>query len=148
MKKAKGKRSGTTKEYVTELYGYENDEKNIEVALKALDTNISEIQFLNLFRLLKFYKDRKKRLEERGYKLVGGNWEKEIIGKGDSLDFYYNTITVNESTEIEEWVKRKSFDEIKQLLIKTGMIFGVNPYEKYIVLGDDMETEHIFYRKK
>ena len=46
-------------------------------------------------------------------------------------------------------VKKKTvLIKIKQLLIKTGMIFGDNPYEKYMVLGDDMGTEHIFYRKK
>ena len=34
------------------------------------------------------------------------------------------------------------------MLLKRGMIFEDIPYEKCIVLGDDLKTEHIFYRKK
>jgi len=153
MKKGKGKyithyRSGIKKEITKELDGYYVEDNHIENVRKelALD-NITEHHFLGLVRFLKTYEERKNELEKRNYKKVNKGWEKELP-INEMNDFYYETMTITNSGEVEIWIKRKSFGEIKQLLIKTGMVFGGNPYEKYMVLGDDMKTEHLFYRKK
>ena len=142
MKKAKGK-----KEYVREIHTPYNEDKKLDVVKESLKGKVSEKDFLNLYRLLKYYDERKEQLEKRNYKLSNENWENELNQETDSPQFYYSTMTVNKRGDIEIWIKRKSFVEIKQLLIKRGMIFGNNPYEKYIVLGDDMETEYTFYIK-
>ena len=151
MKKGKGKRAGVKKIYTIELIDYKvnkkpviKKEKNISQLLK--NPSLSENNFLGLYRQLKTYDERKEELEKRNYKLVKETWSNDLKNT-ESSDFYYDTMTINKKGQIEIWIKRKSFAEIKQLLIKRGMIFGNNPYKKYIVLGDDMETEHIFYKK-
>ena len=147
MKKGKGKRSGVTKVINKEFYGYQQEDNHVENIKKQLDNNISEINFLGLFRFLKTYEERKDQLEKRSYKLVTEEWKNEIRD-GDAPNFYYTTMTINNNGKIENWIKRKPFAEIKQLLLKMGMIFGDNPFKEYIVLGNDMKTEHIFYSKK
>ena len=151
MKKGKGKGAGVKKIYTTELIDYKvnkkpviKKEKNIPQLLKK--PSLSENNFLGLYRQLKTYDERKEELEKRNYKLVKETWSDDLKNT-ESSDFYFNTMTINKKGQIEIWIKRKSFTEIKHLLIKRGMIFGDNPFEEYIVLGDDMKTEHIFYRK-
>ena len=143
MKKAKGK-----KEHVREIYTPYNEDKKLDVVKESLKGKVSEKDFLNLYRLLKYYDERKEQLEKRNYKLSNENWENELNQETDSPQFYHSTMTVNKRGDIEIWIKRKSFKQIKQNLVKTGIVFGDNPYEKFMVLGDDMKTEHIFYRKK
>ena len=148
MKKRKGKRGVVKREYVTEIYGDYNTDEHLENIKFSMESgNLIEKDFLHLYRHLKTYEERKEQLEKRQYKLSEKEWENKI-GPNDNINFYHNTMTINNKGEVEEWVKRKSFVEIKQLLIKRGMVFGDNPFEEYIILGDDMKTEHIFYRKK
>ena len=153
MKKGKGKyithyRSGIKKEITKELDGYYVEGSLIENVYKEIQLpNISEHHFLGLVRFLKTYVERKEQLEKRNYKKVNKGWENELP-HNEKNHFYYETMTITREGDVEIWIKRKSFEEIKHLLVKTGMVFGDNPFEEYIILGDDMKTEHIFYRKK
>lgn len=116
---------------------------------ESFNNEMTEESFLNSFRLLKTYEERKEQLEKRGYNLVGNEWEKEQgdnILNGDPIMFYYNTFTINKVGKIEKWVKRKPFGKIKNQLLSLPSIKEKNPYTQFSVLDDD-GYPHLFYKK-
>ena len=116
---------------------------------ESFNYEMTEEAFLNSFRLLKTYEERKEQLEKRGYNLVGDEWEKELgddILNGDPIMFYYNTFTINKVGKIEKWVKRKPFVKIKNQLLSLSSIKEKNPYIQFTVLDDD-GNPHLFYKK-
>lgn len=115
----------------------------------SFNYEMTEEAFLNSFRLLKTYEERKEQLEKRGYGLVSDEWEKEQgddILNGDPIMFYYNTFTINKVGKVEKWIKRKSFGKIKNQLLSLSSIKEKNPYIQFTVLDDD-GNPHIFYKK-
>ena len=140
------KKNGVTKE-TTRVYFGSFKEKDIkEIFSEDMDEEI----FLNSFRLLKTYEERKSVLELKKYKLVEDDWEVKCgndITKGDSVNFYFQTFTINKVGKIEKWVKRKSFDMIKREVLKNKNIVQHDPYVKFIVY-DDKGSPQTFYKKK
>jgi len=115
----------------------------------SFNYEMTEEAFLNSFRLLKTYEERKEQLEKRGYGLVSDEWEKEQgddILNGDPTMFYYNTFTINKVGKVEKWIKRKPFGKIKNQLLSLSSIKEKNPYTQFTVLDDD-GNPHIFYKK-
>lgn len=115
----------------------------------SFNYEMTEEAFLNSFRLLKTYEERKDQLEKRGYSLVSDDWENEQgddILTGDPIMFYYNTFTINKVGKIEKWVKRKPYKKIKNQLLSLSSIKEKNPYTQFTVFDDDGNS-HLFYKK-
>ena len=101
---------------------------------------MTEEAFLNSFRLLKTYEERKDQLEKRGYYLVGDDWENEQgddILTGDPIMFYYNTFTINKVGKVEKWVKRKPYKKIKNQLLSLSHIKDYYPVNSFNVKDDE-----------
>jgi hypothetical protein len=140
------KKNGVTKE-TTRVYFGEFKEKDIK---ESFSKDMDEQTFLNAFRLLKTYEERKSVLELKNYELVGDDWEEKCgndITKGDSTNFYFQTFTINKVGKVEKWVKRKSFESIKREILKNKNIIQHNPYVKFTVY-DDKGNPQTFYKKK
>ena len=137
------KRKVITNEVNKVYYGTFSNSKLKE----SFDYEMTEEAFLNSFRLLKTYEERKEQLEKRGYGLVDEGWEKEHgneIINGDPVMFYYNTFTINKIGKVEIWVKRKPFDKIKKQLLNLPNIKDYNPVTPFTV-KDDVGEEHTFF---
>ncbi len=149
----KNKQKGiVTTEEVREVYGVYHQPGDNIIKETLDDNNVNETDFINLCRSLKSYNDRKYYFEKRGYKVVNDTWlndhgESFDFDHTDPISFYYSTITVNIKNEIETWVKRKPFNTIKKQLLKSKNICTHNPYNKFVILDNDMKTEHVFYKK-
>ena len=131
-------RKGVVSEKTKEFYGQENLTKSIN-HIKSNVHILTELEFLSGYRLLKTYGERSEILKEKGYTLL----ENKL---NESESYYYITQTINLKSELETWVKRKSFVEIKKQLLKSPDIHLTNPYEKFIV-NDDNGNPHTFYKK-
>jgi len=130
-------RKGVVSEKTKEFYGQENLNKSIN-HIKSNVHILTELEFLSGYRLLKTYGERSEILKEKGYSLL----ENKL---NESESYYYITQTINLKSELETWVKRKSFSEIKKQLLKSSDIHLTNPYEKFIV-NDDNGNPHTFYK--
>ena len=142
----RNKRKGITKEVTNVYYGI-YEENNLK---ESFNKEMDETTFLNAFRLLKTYEERKHQLENRKYTLVSDDWEMECgknITSGDAVQFYHKTFTINKVGEIEKWVKRKPFNLIKHDLLKSSKIKQKNPYTSFTV-KDDKGNDQTFFKKR
>lgn len=140
------KKNGILKETTQVIFG-EFNEKELKTSLtKEMD----EQTFLNAFRLLKTYEERKEVLLNKDYVLVHNEWEKECgidETKGDCVNFYYRTFTINKVGVVEEWVKRKPFNIISHEILNKKEITKQNPYREFSIL-DDNGKPNTFFKKK
>lgn len=130
------KRKVITNEVNKVYYGTFSNSKLKE----SFNYEMTEEAFLNSFRLLKTYEERKDQLEKRGYYLVGDDWENEQgddILTGDPIMFYYNTFTINKVGKVEKWVKRKPYKKIKNQLLSLSHIKDYNPVTSFNVKDDE-----------
>lgn len=130
------KRKVITNEVNKVYYGTFSNSKLKE----SFNYEMTEEAFLNSFRLLKTYEERKDQLEKRGYYLVGDDWENEQgddILTGNPIMFYYNTFTINKVGKVEKWVKRKPYKKIKNQLLSLSHIKDYNPVTSFIVKDDE-----------
>ena len=140
------RRKGIVSQKTREVIGFSNSDKTINaIKEKIHEGNIGEKEFLNSFRLLKTYNERKEVLEKREYKLVGDDW-RDKLPENDLPEFYYITFTINGTSKKENWIKRKSFELIKAILLKSKNISTYNPYSEFIVKDSDGNS-HIFYKR-
>ena len=140
------KKNGITKETTHLIFG-EFNQKELK---ESFDGEMSEETFLNAFRLLKTYEERKEVLVKRKYILVDDSWEKECgedETNGDCINFYYRTFTINKVGGIEKWVKRKPFNVISHEILNKNSITLYNPYKKFTI-EDENGKIHTFYKKK
>ncbi len=139
------KKNGILKETTQVIFG-EFNEKELKTSFtKEMD----EQTFLNAFRLLKTYEERKEVLLNKDYVLVDNEWEKECgvdETKGDCVNFYYRTFTINNVGVVEKWVKRKPFNVISHEILNKKNITKQNPYSKFTVF-DDNGNPHTFFKK-
>tara|TARA_R110000824_G_scaffold249853_2_gene438709 strand:- start:1287 stop:1730 length:444 start_codon:yes stop_codon:yes gene_type:complete len=130
------KRKVITNEVNKVYYGTFSNSKLKE----SFNYEMTEEAFLNSFRLLKTYEERKDQLEKRGYYLVGDDWENEQgddILTGNPIMFYYNTFTINKVGKVEKWVKRKPYKKIKNQLLSLSHIKDYNPVTSFNVKDDE-----------
>jgi len=130
------KRKVITNEVNKVYYGTFSNSKLKE----SFNYEMTEEAFLNSFRLLKTYEERKDQLEKRDYYLVGDDWENEQgddILTGDPIMFYYNTFTINKVGKVEKWVKRKPYKKIKNQLLSLSHIKDYNPVTSFNVKDDE-----------
>ena len=139
------KKNGVLKETTQVIFG----EFNAKELKTSFTKEMDEQTFLNAFRLLKTYEERKEVLLNKDYVLVDNVWEKECgidETKGDCVNFYYRTFTINKVGVIEEWVKRKPFKVISHEILNKTNITLYNPYKKFTI-KDDYGKSHTFYKK-
>ena len=138
------KKIGIVKQHTKQYYGIVTE----PIPITQISDDLSEEQFLDAYRNLVTYDERKEQLLKRGYKLVDGEWVKnKKLSKEDKLQFYYTTTTINKLSKIETWVKRKPFTLIQKQLLSDPNISLNNPYIEFTVM-DDKGNPQIFYRKK
>ena len=139
------KKNGVLKETTQVIFGEFKEKELKESFTKEMD----EETFLNAFRFLKTYEERKEVLVNKNYNLVDDGWEKECgedETKGDCINFYYRTFTINKVGVIEKWVKRKPFKVISHEILNKTNITLYNPYKKFTIKDDDGKS-HTFYKR-
>lgn len=141
------KKKGVVKETIREFYSVPNHQKLIaSVKEKIKKGEYSEEEFLSSYRLLTTYEERKKVLTNRDYSVVEDNWQ-DNLNNNEQPNFYYKTFTITNIGNIEHWIKRKTYKDIRNILLTSSKICENNPYTSFTV-KDDKGNDQTFFKKR